>query len=245
MDHKQKKCIIIPAYNEEDTIGGIVKNIKKITSADIIVIDDASEDCTAEKARHAGALIISHPFNMGYGTALQTGYKYAVRNRYDFLLQMDGDGQHDPRYIPELFRQIETKECDFLMGSRFLGGNKYKAGIFKSFGIRIFRLIIRIITGETVTDPTSGYQCLSRKVFAIFTRDIFPCDYPDANVIILLYRMGFKIREVPVDMVPNPSGRSMHQGGATLMYYFFKMFLSIFIIMLREKSFYSSKRAFK
>ncbi len=237
----KNKCIIIPVFNEEHSIVNVISDIKKIINTDIIVIDDASEDLTAEKARKAGAFVISHPFNMGYGAALQTGYKYAVRKKYDFLLQMDGDGQHDPEYIPEFFRQIESRKCDALIGSRFLGNSKYKVGFLKTVGIIFFRFVIRAITGEPITDPTSGYQCLSRRLFTVFTEDIFPSDYPDANIIIMLHRMGYKIRELPVAMMPNPSGKSMHKGVLTLIYYFFKMFLSILIIMIRERTFFSLK----
>jgi len=232
----KKKCIIIPAFNEEENIASVIAGIKNQTDADIIVIDDGSKDHTAEKAGNAGAFVIRHPFNMGYGVALQTGYKYAVKKKYDFLLQMDGDGQHDPNAIPEFFNQIESRECDVVVGSRFLGEGNYKAGVLKSIGIGLFTFIIQIICGERITDPTSGYQCLNRKVFTFFTQDSFPCDYPDANIIIMLHRMGFTIKEIPVVMDANPAGRSMHKGFFTLAYYFFKMFLSIFIVLIREKS---------
>lgn len=232
----KKKCIIIPAFNEEANIALVVAGIKNQIDADIIVINDGSKDLTAKKAGEAGAFVISHPFNMGYGVALQTGYKYAVKNKYDFLVQIDGDGQHDPKSIPEFFKRVEAHECDILIGSRFLGKGDYSAGALKLFGIGLFRLIIRIISGEKITDPTSGYQCLNKKVFTIFTEDSFPCDYPDANIIIMLHRKGFIIKEIPVTMAANPEGRSMHQGILTKIYYLFKIFLSLFITLIRKKS---------
>ncbi len=231
----KKKCIIIPAFNEEDHIATVITGIKKYKDADILVIDDGSKDHTARTAGEAGAFVIRHPFNMGYGVALQTGYKYAVQKKYDFLLQMDGDGQHDPKNIPDFFESMETNECDVLIGSRFLGDGDYDAGALKSFGIALFRGIIWIISGKKITDPTSGYQCLNRKVFTVFTEDSFPCDYPDANIIIMLHRKGFIIKEIPVAMAPSPAGRSMHQGIFTKIYYLFKIFLSIFIVLLRRK----------
>ncbi len=238
----KKKCIIIPAYNEDDNIIRVISGIKRTTiRADIIVIDDASKDHTVEKAKEGGAIVLLHPFNMGYGAALQTGYKYAVKNQYECLVQLDGDGQHDPKHIPDLFKLIELNDCDVVLGSRFLEKTDFKVGILKSIGIGFFRFIIQKITGEKITDPTSGYQCLSREVFNAFRDNTFPCDYPDANVIIMLHRLGFKIKEIPVDMYPNPSGRSMHRGIHTVMYYLFKMFLSIFIILIREKSVYHLK----
>lgn len=229
-----KRLIIIPAFNEEKQIASVIEGIRKYSDADIVLIDDGSEDRTPEIAREAGAFVIHHPFNMGYGTALQTGYKYALENNYEYLLQIDGDGQHNPRYIPQLLEKVENHECDVVIGSRFLKDNQYKTGIMKLIGIQMFRLIIRMITGENITDPTSGYQCMNRFVFNYFTEDTFPCDYPDANIIIMLHRRGYKIKEIPVIMNPNPEGRSMHRGIFNIIYYLFKVFLSIFITMLRK-----------
>jgi hypothetical protein len=230
----KNKCIIIPAYNEEKNIVSVIEDIRKYHSGDIVVIDDGSQDVTSSLAREAGAFVIRHPFNMGYGVALQTGYKYAVEKNYDILLQIDGDGQHSAKFIPELFSQVESADCDVAIGSRFLSESQYRAGFLKSIGIKLFRKIILLITGEKITDPTSGYQCLNRSVFEFFTNDTFPCDYPDANVFIMLHRSGFKIKEIPVEMMPNPEGRSMHRGFFTISYYFFRVFLSIFITLIRK-----------
>lgn len=230
-----KKCIIIPAYNEGNNIQSVIRDIREYSGdADIIVIDDGSKDFTAAIAQEAGAFVIRHPFNMGYGVSLQTGYKYAVEKNYNLLVQMDGDGQHKAKYIPELFKRAECKDCDVVLGSRFLLKDHYKTGFLKSMGIGIFRHIIWMATGEKITDPTSGYQCLSRKVFEFFTEDHFPWDYPDANVIIMLHRAGFKIKEFPVEMTPNPEKRSMHRGIFTISYYLFRVFLSIFVTLIRK-----------
>jgi len=235
-----KKCVIIPAYNEEISIAGVIKGIKRCSDIDIIVIDDGSYDSTARVAKKVGAFVISHPFNMGYGVALQTGYKFALKHNYDILLQIDGDGQHSPDIIPEFFRQMEKKECDVLIGSRFLGGN-YKTGFLKSAGIFLFKIITRIF-GAKITDPTSGYQCISREVFSVFTHDSFPCDYPDTNIIIRLNRMGFLVKEIPVKMKKNPEGRRMHKGFFKITYYFFSMFLSIFITLISDRNYLIKRR---
>ncbi|MBN2125273.1 MAG: glycosyltransferase family 2 protein [Deltaproteobacteria bacterium] len=231
----KRKCVIIPAFNEERSIAEVIKGIRESGHGDIIVVDDGSTDKTGARAREAGAFVIPHPFNMGYGVALQTGYKYALRRGYDLLVQMDGDGQHDPDSIGDLFESVESGRCDMALGSRFLSPQAYEVGILKSFGIGLFRGMIRLMTGETITDPTSGYQCLKRTVFETLSRDIFPTDYPDANIIIMLHRMGFQIKEIPVAMRPNPAGRSMHQGVFRIVYYFFKMFLSFLIALIRAK----------
>jgi len=230
-----RKCLITPAFNEEDNIASVIEGVKKYSDADIIVINDGSSDLTGKRAKETGALVISHPFNMGYGTALQTGYKYAVQKKYDFLVQMDGDGQHDPRYISVLFKEVEAGVCDVAIGSRFLGEDDYPLGALKWAGIQMLRLAMRCFMGEKITDPTSGYQCLKRDVLEVFTKDLFPCDYPDANMIILLHLMAFTIKEIPVTMKPNQEGRSMHEGIFTVMYYFFKMFLSFVIAPIRGK----------
>jgi len=237
----KKRCIIIPALNEGNNIVGVICGIKKCTAADIIIIDDGSKDLTAKKARETGAYVISHPFNMGYGVALQTGYKFAVRHDYDFLLQIDGDGQHFPDTIPEFFREVESGACDVLIGSRFLGRGGYHPGFLKSSAIFLFKIIIRLINKTKITDPTSGYQCMNREVFTVFTDDSFPCDYPDTNIIIRLHRMGFIVKELPVNMQKNPEGRSMHRGTFKLLYYFFKMFLSIFISIISNLDYYRKK----
>ena len=230
-----KRCLIIPAFNEGENIASVIEGVKKYSDADIIVVDDGSVDLTVEKATKAGALVVRHPFNMGYGTALQTGYKYAVKKNYDLLVQIDGDGQHDPKYIPALFGEVEAGRCDVAIGSRFLGEGHYPLGVLKWVGIHTLRLATRCFVREKITDPTSGYQCLKRDVLRVFTKDIFPWDYPDANMIILLHWMAFTIKEIPVVMRPNREGRSMHKGIFTVMYYFFKMFLSFVIALIRGK----------
>jgi glycosyltransferase involved in cell wall biosynthesis len=231
------RCIIIPSYNEEKNIASVIEDVRKCHNGDIVVIDDGSQDRTSAVARSAGAVVIRHPFNMGYGVALQTGYKYAAAQGYAYLVQIDGDGQHDSASIPALFAHCESHGCDVVIGSRFLiKGSGYDIGWQKKTGVFLFQQIIRLVSGEKITDPTSGYQCLNRKTFSYFTGDIFPTDYPDANIIILLHRMGFHIEEIPVNMQPNLDGRSMHAGILKLTYYFFKVFLSIFVTLMKKRA---------
>jgi glycosyltransferase involved in cell wall biosynthesis len=233
---KTKRLIIIPAYNEENQITAVIEGIQQYSEADIVVVDDGCEDRTAERAASAGARLLRHPFNMGAGVAVQTGYKYAFLNTYETLLQIDGDGQHHPSHIPDLFAMVEDRCCDMAIGSRFLKGSKQTTSFLKSMAISLFRKIIKLMTGETITDPTSGYRCMNRAVFQYFTEDGFPYDYPDANIIIDLHRKGFKMAELPVIMQPNPEGRSMHRGIIKIIHYFFSVFLAILITLLRKKS---------
>ena len=231
----KRKCIIIPAFNEENNIVRVINGVKEICAVDIVVIDDGSSDRTAQKSLEAGAYVISHPFNMGYGTALQTGYKYTVQEGYEWVVQIDGDGQHDPVHIPQLFGAVESFRCDVAIGSRFLISGEYKLGILKKFGKAVLTTALWMVIAKRMTDPTSGYQCLNRRVLKTLINDSFPSDYPDANIIIKLHRMGFTVKEIPVCMAPNPDGRNMHQGFFTLTYYVFKMGLSIAIALIQDK----------
>lgn len=230
------RLIVVPAYNEEAQIASVIDGLRTYSDAAIIVVDDGSHDRTAERAVLAGARVLRHPFNMGAGVAVQTGYKYAVENGYETLLQIDGDGQHHPMHVLDMFGMVESGRCDMAIGSRFLDQGGSATGFLKLAAIRLFRRVIRTLTGETITDPTSGYRCMNRAVFRYFTEDDFPHDYPDADIMIVLHRMGFKLAELPVKMMPNPEGRYMHRGIFKISYYFFKVFLEIFVTILRKRS---------
>jgi glycosyltransferase involved in cell wall biosynthesis len=233
--------VIIPAYNEEGRIGGVIQGIlHPLPSADILVVDDASTDLTREEALHAGAKVASHPVNLGYGAALQTGYQYALEKGYEEVVQMDGDGQHDPASSLHLLSPIRKKEADIAIGSRFLipkgiGSDRppYQAPFLRKLGMRLFGAITSFLIKQRVTDPTSGYQAMNRKVLEWVSTDQFPCDYPDADVIIMIHRAGFRIQEVPVQMFESLDGKSMHSGWKPI-YYVFKMFLSIFVTLMRR-----------
>jgi len=233
--------IIVPAYNEEPRFAEVIHGIgEHLPDVDILIVDDGSTDRTREVAVRAGGKVISHPFNLGYGAALQTGYQYALSKGYTELVQMDGDGQHDPSSILDLLGTIQRGEADVAIGSRFLGSRgigsthpPYRAPLMRRLGMRLFGTITSLIIRQRVTDPTSGYQAMNRKVVEWVSGDRFPYDYPDADVIIMLHRAGFRIREVPVRMFENQGKKSMH-GGWKPLYYVFKMFLSILVTLMRE-----------
>lgn len=226
--------ILIPAFNEEQRIAAVIKGIKTaVPDADILVVNDGSRDDTAAAASQAGAIVVSHPFNMGYGAAIQTGYKYARNKGYDFLVQLDADGQHDPTCIPALLAPVIEGAADIAIGSRFLG-NSYRPPFARRVGMALFRQIVSMVTGTFITDTTSGFQAFNRDVIRFFATDIFPVDYPDADMLIMLHRAGFRIVEIPVRMFENSEGKSMHSGFKPL-YYMFKMLLSICVTLMREK----------
>jgi glycosyltransferase involved in cell wall biosynthesis len=226
--------VIIPAYNEEKRITAVICGVQAaVPDAVVVVVNDCSRDSTASVARQAGAVVLSHPFNMGYGAAIQTGYKYARDNGFDFLVQLDADGQHDPGCIPQLLSPVIEGTTDIAIGSRFLG-NSYRPPLARRLGMALFRNIVYLVTGTFITDTTSGYQAFNRDVIRFFATDIFPVDYPDADMLIMLHRAGFRLVEVPVSMYENSEGKSMHSGLKPL-YYMFKMLLSICVTLMREK----------
>jgi glycosyltransferase involved in cell wall biosynthesis len=233
--------VIVPAHNEEARIGSVVAGIlRHVPDGVVLIINDGSNDRTGEAAQRAGAKVISHPYNLGYGAALQTGYRYALAKGYKRLVQMDGDGQHDPVFIPHLLSAVENGDTDVAIGSRFLPVGQtvqdytpYKAPLLRRLGMGFFGTVASVIIGQKVTDPTSGYQAMNSRVLEWVSGDRFPFDYPDADVIIMLHRAGFRIREVPVRMFECREKRSMHSGWKPV-YYIFKMFLSIFVTLLRK-----------
>ncbi len=239
-----KKLVIIPAYNEEKNIKNVIRAIRKSNpDVDILVVDDFSSDNTGKLARENNAFVIRHVINGGYGTALQTGYKFARYKNYDIVAQIDGDGQHDPSYLKDLFMKIQNNGYDFVIGSRFLNSpRKYKMPLLRKMGMWFFQFLIYLFTNKKISDPTSGYQALSKDVFCYFADGtVFPSDYPDADVIVLLHYAGFKISEVPVVMYENDTGQSMHNGFKPI-YYVIKMLLSLFIVRVNKKSSFSATK---
>ncbi|MCX5717490.1 MAG: glycosyltransferase family 2 protein [Nitrospirae bacterium] len=227
-------AIIMPACNEEGRIASTISGIRKFSNADIVVVNDGSDDDTASEARKAGAVVIYLPSNLGYGAALQTGFKYALDKGYEFAVQMDADGQHDPASIKAIIEPAIADEVDVVIGSRFLDKGNYKSPFVRRMGMYFFAVITSVVTGRTITDPTSGFQALNKKVMEFYASDAYPTDYPDADVIIMLHRQGFRFKEVPVIM-HNAAKRSMHGGILKPLYYIFKMMLSIFVTLLRKE----------
>lgn len=227
--------IVVPAYNEAGRVGGVVRDVRAtLPGVDVLVVDDGSADETAREAHAAGAAVLSLPINSGYGTALQTGYKYAVRHGYELLGQIDADGQHQARYLREMLDELERSGCDVVIGSRFLGNDgHYRPSAARKVGIALFGRIASVVTRRRITDPTSGFQLMRVGVARFFCTDVYPTDYPDADILILLHRSGFAVREVAVQMRPS-TNVSMHAGHRSL-YYVYKMFLSILVTLLRPR----------
>ena len=226
--------IVIPAYNEEGRVGAVVHELLRcLSGVDVLVIDDGSRDATAREAASAGAHVISLPVNLGYGAALQTGYKFAVRHGYELIGQVDADGQHPPSFFNALLRRMEEDGADVVIGSRFLDGDgHYQPSRARKVGMALFGGIASAVTRQHISDPTSGFQVMRLPVAEFFSSEVYPSDYPDADILILLHRSGFRVSEVGVQMLPSP-GKSMHSGHRSL-YYVYKMSLSILVTMLRR-----------
>ena len=230
--------MVIPAYNEADRIGPVVEAVGQAVAWPVLVIDDGSRDGTADRAREAGATVLRHGINIGYGAAVHTGIKYAYRHGCSCLVQLDADGQHDPAGLKDLLRPVVDGEADYVIGSRFLpiqGVEPYRGSLIRRVGSRVISLLVRLFTGLRITDPTSGFVAMNRAVMSVLSTEVYPHDYPDADVILMLHRRGFRIREAAVRMIPS-SGKSMHGGIVRPLYYAYKMGLSILMTLLRNQS---------
>ncbi len=217
---------MIPAFNEAPRLPALLSGIAALQlDLEIAVVDDGSHDETAAVSAAAGATVLRHPFNLGYGAGLQTGYKYALAAGADYVVQMDADGQHDARDVPRLAAPILAGECDLVIGSRFLAPTGYAMGLTRTLGRRFFVALARGF-GIRVTDPTSGFQALGRRVLELYVGDAFPSDYPDVDVLLTAHRHGLAVREVSVEMRASQRKSTLH-GGLRSIWYVYKMMLAV------------------
>jgi glycosyltransferase involved in cell wall biosynthesis len=225
--------VIIPAYNEEGSIGEVVRQVYHHEVGDVLVVDDASADQTAQKARNAGAQVIRLPFNLGIGGAVQAGFKFAVEMVYPFVIRIDGDGQHRVDELKDILEVVRQGKADVAIGSRFLPGqHTYKPPPSRAMGIRWFAALIRLITHEPVYDPTSGMQALNGRAVSILARD-YPQDYPEVEARVLLKKGNLVVVEVPAKMEPRTTGNSSITY-VRAIYYMIKVSLATILTSLRE-----------
>lgn len=227
--------VLIPAFNEGEVIGKVLSDVKvNIPEADILVVNDGSTDHTSRIARTAGVMVLDIPCNIGYGGALQTGFRFAREYGYDYVITLDGDAQHDPASAKNLLEVMNRSGADVVVGSRFLSGH-YRMSFARRIGVWLFSRIAYLHTGVLFTDPTSGFQLLNRKAFSYFSEgDNYPLDYPDVNIIMALHKMKFAVTEAPVTMREKSGGKSMHSGVKPL-FYVLRMFLAILMVFLRKE----------
>jgi glycosyltransferase involved in cell wall biosynthesis len=231
-----RRLAILPAYNEAVTVAGVVQSLRRHAPEwDAVVIDDGSTDDTAQLAEQAGAKVLHAPFNLGIGGAVQLGFVYALENRYDYMVQVDADGQHDPRDIRKLVAEMESHpKLDVICGSRFLTkDHRYPAPISRRTGIHLFAFLTSKIVGQRVSDPTSGFRLYNRRAIALFARD-YPHDYPEVEAVLLLHHHRLRMREVPVRMFPREGGSSSINSGKSV-YYMVKVLLAISVGLARRR----------
>jgi glycosyltransferase involved in cell wall biosynthesis len=232
------RCLaIIPAYNEAASVADVVGSLRRHAPGfDVLFVDDGSADATAAVARAAGARVVRHPFNLGIGGAVQSGYRFALENDYDIAVQVDGDGQHDVRHLAEFVEFLRhNPHIDMVTGSRFLERTKdgYRSSASRRVGIRIFSSVLSAITRRRVTDPTSGFRMTTRRGITLFAND-YPHDYPEVEAVLMVHAHRLESAELPVRMKPRSGGVSSI-GSTQSVYYMVKVLLALFVGLFRTR----------
>jgi len=224
--------VIVPALNEVGAIADVVRSVHSaMPGVPVLVIDDCSLDDTIAVARAAGAEVLPLPHHLGLGGCVQAGYKLAYSLGFEYVIRVDGDGQHDARDIPRILDRLKTSRCEMVIGSRFVEQNGSRTSAVRSLGIRFFRLVLRPILGKAVYDPTSGFVGVNRRALAVFSRS-FPLEYPEIEALVVLQRRRFRFEEVPVTMLPRRTGRSTITARVSL-YYMAHVLLGVFVNILK------------
>ena len=230
-----RRVAIVPAYNEEASIARVVDELRAFDAGlEVVVIDDASTDRTADAARARGAHVVQLPFNLGIGGAVQTGFRYAWERGFDIAVRVDGDGQHDPGELAAVVAPVLADEADIAVGSRFIGGAGYRSSRPRRVGIRLLAWIVSALTRQRITDPTSGFQAANRLGIRLFAAD-YPHDYPEAEATVMVFKHRLRLREVPVRMRARESGRSSITAVRSV-YYLVKVVLAIVVAIFRRKA---------
>lgn len=228
--------VIIPVYNEEENIRSVIEELRRdVPYADILAVNDCSRDGSEEVLSECGVRWLNTPFNLGYAAVVQTGFKYAVKHDYHYAAQFDGDGQHVAAELDKMYQVIKGSEIDIVLGSRFLEKTEYRHAFLRRFGTSLFRLTIRLICHQRITDPTSGLQVLSQRVYALYSRMNNYPEYPDANLITEMLLNGYRIKEVSVRMRERIHGVSMHTGLLKSGKYMLKMTYSLMLMMAKYR----------
>jgi glycosyltransferase involved in cell wall biosynthesis len=229
-----RRVAVVPAFNEEANVGRVIDEIRACgASLDVVVVDDGSYDRTAELAQEHGATVVRLPYNLGIGGAVQTGFRYAFEQGYDFAVRLDGDGQHDPSQLEKLLAPVLAGDADIVVGSRFAEtGDGYRSSRSRRIGIRLLAWVVSRIVGRRVTDTTSGFQALNRRALELFAHD-YPHDYPEVEATIMVSRHRLRSVEVPVTMRERGGGRSSITALRSV-YYMVKVLLAIFVGLFRR-----------
>lgn len=226
--------VIIPALNEAETLPSVLRELRAVDSdLDVLVIDDGSTDGTADAARAEGVDVAVLPFNLGIGGALRTGFRYAVRQDYDAAVQLDADGQHDPRQIPRLLAGLD--HADFVIGSRFGGDTSYEVSRTRRGAMRLLEFSIRMLSGRTFSDTSSGFRAFNRPVLEYFARS-YPSEYMESvEALLAATYAGFRITEVPVEMHQRAGG-SPSTMRLKLVYHYVRLLVTLTARASRRRS---------
>ncbi len=228
---------IVPAFNESASITRVVGELREhAPSFDVVVVDDGSTDDTSDRARSAGAQVIRHPYNLGIGGAVQSGYIYASERGYDVAVQVDGDGQHDASHVHDLLQHLRSEQgLNMVTGSRFMdaGDAGYRSSMPRRLGIRIFSWVLSRIVGQQVTDPTTGLRMAGRRGIELFARD-YPHDYPEVEAVLLMHAHALRSVELPVRMRERTGGVSSINSTRSV-YYMVKVLLAVFVGLVRAR----------
>jgi hypothetical protein len=229
---KDSLLIIVPALNEEGAVGGVVRAIREsVPGTPVLVVDDCSTDGTIAEARAAGAEVLPMPHHLGLGGCVQAGYKLAFQLGFEYVIRLDGDGQHDARDIPRIYQTLRESGCHMVIGSRFAGANGSNTSLLRALGIHFFRLVLRPVLGKPVRDPTSGFVGVNRTALEVFSRS-FPLEYPEIEALVVLQRKRFVFEEVPCRMHPRRTGRSSITPLKSI-YYILHVLLGVFVNVLK------------
>jgi glycosyltransferase involved in cell wall biosynthesis len=227
-----KILVIIPALNEAESIRRVIDSVRQqIPHADVLVMNDGSSDATGECAEAAGAMVLHMPYNVGIGASVQAGFQFADKMKYDVVVRNDGDGQHDATEIMNMLEALAADKADIIIGSRYIENRGYVATPMRRIGSLILANLISLIVRQRVTDPTSGFIVCNRKAIHMCAQ-IYPHDYPEPESIVLLYRAGVRMLEMPVTMQPRLAGQSSITALRSA-YYMIKVILAILVDLLR------------
>lgn len=224
--------VIIPAFNEEGAVGSVIQEVGQVVpGVPVVVLDDCSADSTRSVALNAGADVLSVPYHLGLGGCVQAGYRLAFELGYEYVIRIDGDGQHDPQYIPAIFDELRRTGCQMVIGSRFVNGGGGGTTFTRAVGIWLFRAVLRPILGRPVHDPTSGFVGVNREALSLFSRS-FPLEYPEIEALVVLQRKAFRFVEVPCRMRERRAGRSTITALKSF-YYIIHVLLGVFVNILK------------
>jgi len=228
-----RRLAIVPAFNEEGSIGGVIDEIRAFDPGfEILVIDDGSSDRTAKIAAARRVHVVTLPFNLGIGAAMQTGFRFAQENGFDVAVQVDGDGQHDPTELSAILQPIIDEEADLVIGSRFSGAEGFRSSFLRRLGIRVFSLAVSVIAHQRLTDTTSGFRAVNRRGIALFATN-YPHDYPEVEATVMLIRHRLRVKEVPTPMRPRLTGHSSITPLRSV-YYMVKVLLALLVDISRR-----------